>query len=330
MKVLVVGGAGYVGSHACLALAQAGHDVSVFDDLSTGHARAVQWGSLIRGSLMNPAEIDAALETARPDAVMHFAARSLVGESMSDPYLYYQANVTGTLHLLESMRRHAVNRLVFSSTAAIFGEPVRTPIDEDHPKQPVNPYGRSKLMIEWILEDAARSYGLNAVALRYFNAAGADPEGRIGELHEPETHLIPRLLRRAAGEALDVGIFGNSHNTPDGTCVRDYVHVLDLAAAHLAAVDHAATSPGFHVFNLGTGTGHSVRDVVNAVERHTGRSLGLPIHPARAGDPSTLVASNELARTALGWRLGCSRLDQIVADAWKWHSMPAFPPQEVS
>lgn len=319
MKVLVVGGAGYVGSHACLALAEAGHGVTVFDNLSTGHASAVQWGELIHGSLMDRGAVDDVLRRVRPDAVMHFAARSLVGESVSDPYLYYEANVTGTLILLQAMRRADVSRLVFSSTAAIFGEPVTLPMAEDHPKAPVNPYGRSKLMIEWMLEDAARSYGLNAVALRYFNAAGADPGGRIGEAHEPETHLIPRLLRRAAGEALVVGIYGNQHATRDGTCVRDYVHVLDLAAAHLKAMDFTATTPGFHAFNLGTGTGYTVREIVDSVERMIGRTLQLPIHPARSGDPGTLVATNERARSTLGWRLEHSGLEQILSDAWAWH-----------
>jgi UDP-glucose 4-epimerase len=322
MKVLVVGGAGYVGSHACLALAEAGHEVTVYDDLSTGHEVAVQWGELVLGSLEDRAALDALFSRVRPDAVMHFAARSLVGESMADPYLYYEANVGGTLSLLAAMRRHDVGRLVFSSTAAIFGEPVALPITEDHPRNPVNPYGRSKLMIEWILEDAARSYQLDAVALRYFNAAGADPQSRIGERHEPETHLIPRLLRRAAGEALDVGIYGDTHATRDGTCVRDYVHVMDLASAHLLALDHATRAPGFHAFNLGTGTGYTVREVVDAVERLIGRPLELPMHPARAGDPASLVASNEQARQVLGWRLRTSELDRILADAWNWHRVP--------
>lgn len=323
MKVLVVGGAGYVGSHACLALADKGHGVTVFDDLSTGHVRSVQWGELIKGSLMNAADIEAAVARVSPDVVMHFAARSLVEESMRDPYAYYQSNVSGTLNLLSAMRAHGPNRLVFSSTAAIFGEPVALPMAEDHPKAPVNPYGRSKLMIEWVLEDAARSYGLNAVTLRYFNAAGADPQGRIGEAHEPETHLIPRLLRRAAGEPLEVGIYGDRHSTRDGTCVRDYVHVLDLASAHLAAACLTASKPGFHAFNLGTGTGYSVREVVEAVERLIGRSLGLSMLPARTGDPGTLVASNECARTALGWTLRHSSLEQVLVDAWTWHQRSA-------
>lgn len=318
MKVLVVGGAGYVGSHACLALADKGHGVTVFDDLSTGHARSVQWGEFIKGSLMNAADIEAAVERVSPDVVMHFAARSLVEESMRDPYVYYQSNVSGTLNLLAAMRAHGPNRLVFSSTAAIFGEPVALPMAEDHPKAPVNPYGRSKLMIEWILEDAARSYGLRAVALRYFNAAGADPSARIGEKHDPETHLIPRLLRRAAGEALDVGIYGDNHATTDGTCVRDYIHVLDLAAAHLKAADLTLQRPGFHAFNLGTGTGYSVKQVVAAAEKTIGKSLSLPIHAARPGDPSALVASNERARSVLGWAPG-SGLERILADAWRWH-----------
>ena len=319
MKVLVVGGAGYVGSHACLALSGAGHKVTVYDDLSTGHIAAVQWGELVRGSLADEAALDAVFTRVRPDAVMHFAARSLVAESMADPYLYYDANVGGTLSLLAAMRRHGVARLVFSSTAAIFGEPVALPITEDHPRNPVNPYGRSKLMIEWILEDAARSYSLDAVALRYFNAAGADPQSRVGEMHDPETHLIPRLLRRAAGEALDVGIYGDRHATRDGTCVRDYVHVMDLASAHLLALDYTLRSPGFHAFNLGTGTGYTVREVVDAVEQVIGRSLDLPVREARPGDPASLVASNEQAREILGWRLRASELRSILADAWNWH-----------
>lgn len=322
MKVLVVGGAGYVGSHACLALADAGHKVTVFDDLSTGHPGAVQWGELVRGSLADAAAVDAVFMRVRPDAVMHFAARSLVGESMADPYLYYDANVVGTLSLLAAMRRHGVARLVFSSTAAIFGEPVALPITEDHPRNPVNPYGRSKLMIEWILEDAARSYRVDAVALRYFNAAGADPQSRVGEMHEPETHLIPRLLRRAAGESLDVGIYGDRHATRDGTCVRDYVHVMDLAAAHLLALDYTLRAPGFHAFNLGTGTGYTVREVVTVVEQMIGKSLDIPIREARPGDPASLVASNEQAREILGWRLRASALTTILADAWKWHRAP--------
>jgi UDP-glucose 4-epimerase len=322
MKVLVVGGAGYVGSHACLALAEAGHKVTVYDDLSTGHPWAVQWGELVRGSLQDESALDAVFTRVRPDAVMHFAARSLVGESMADPYLYYQSNVGGTLALLAAMRRHGVGRLVFSSTAAIFGEPVRLPIAEDHPHKPLNPYGRSKLMIEWILEDAARSYRLDAVALRYFNAAGADPQSRIGETHEPESHLIPRLLRRAAGESLDVGIYGDGHATRDGTCVRDYVHVMDLASAHLLALDYTQRFPGFHAFNLGTGTGYTVREVVDAVEKLVGRSLDLPVHEARAGDPASLVASNDQAREVLGWRLRASELRSILTDAWNWHRAP--------
>ena len=323
MKVLVVGGAGYVGAHACLALAEAGHDVTVFDDLSTGRLSAVQWGELIRGSLADEPALDAAFTRVRPDAVMHFAARSLVAESMADPYLYYQANVGGTLSLLAAMRRHGVTRLVFSSTAAIFGEPRSLPMAEDHACNPVNPYGRSKLMIEWMLEDAARSYRLDAVALRYFNAAGADPKARIGEMHQPETHLIPRLLRRAAGESLDVAIFGDRHATRDGTCERDYVHVMDLASAHLLALDYATRTPGFHAFNLGAGSGHTVREVIAAVEKTIGGPLEVPVHAARDGDPASLVASNERAREALGWRPGASDLQCILADAWNWHRSPA-------
>tara|TARA_R110000850_G_scaffold265250_2_gene394705 strand:- start:47857 stop:48837 length:981 start_codon:yes stop_codon:yes gene_type:complete len=324
MKVFVVGGAGYVGAHACLALHEAGHDVTVFDDLSTGYRQAVQWGELIEGSILDLAAISNALAAVRPDAVMHFGARSLVGESVAHPYPYYQANVAGTLNLLEAMRAQAIDKLVFSSTAAVFGEPSSTPITEDHPQQPTNPYGRSKLMIEWILRDAAHSYGLRSIALRYFNAAGADPQGRIGEAHEPETHLIPRLLRRARGEAMEMQIFGTEHPTPDGTCVRDYVHVLDLADAHLRALDLLGRESGHQVFNLGNGQGFSVREVVEAVEALTGQSLGAVDAPPRAGDPAILVASHQLAARKLGWKPSRSSLQVILEDAWNWHQAQRY------
>ena len=324
MNVLVAGGAGYIGSHMCKRLADAGHTVVVLDDLSTGHREAVQWGELIEASLGDTAVVTETLRSRRIDAVMHFAASSLVGESVSDPYRYYANNVCATLQLLQAMKDVGVSQFVFSSTAAVFGEPAGERIDEDHARRPINPYGNSKLAVEMMLDDAARAYGLRATALRYFNAAGACDSRRIGEAHEPETHLIPKLLRRAAGEAIDVQVFGADYATRDGTCVRDYVHVCDLADAHLLALDHGRAQPGFHTFNLGNGAGYTVLEVLGAVESVVGRALDVPRGPRRAGDPETLVASSRKAREQLGWQPRRADIRQIVADAWAWHRQPAY------
>lgn len=323
MHVLVCGGAGYVGSHAALALSRAGHDVTVLDNLLTGHREAVRWGPLIEADLLKPETLEAAF--ARPvDAVMHFCARSLVGESMTDPVAYYQNNVAGTLNLLDAMRRHDVGRLVFSSTAAVFGNPVSDLIDETHPKHPINPYGASKLMVEQVLRDAATAYGLRSVALRYFNAAGAAAEEGIGESHSPETHLIPNALKCAAGEPPALKVFGDDYPTPDGTCVRDYVHVLDLADAHLRALDWMAREPGAHQFNLGNGEGFSVLQVIEAARALSGREIPFAIAPRRAGDPPVLVAASGLAREKLGWSPRFDRIEPIIESAWAWHRAPAF------
>ncbi|WP_028080529.1 UDP-glucose 4-epimerase GalE [Solimonas soli] len=324
MNVLVVGGAGYIGSHMCKCLSEAGHAVVVLDNLATGHRAAVQWGELVEASLGDVAAVGDTLRRHRIDVVMHFAASSLVGESMSDPYKYYANNVCATLALLQAMREAGVSQFVFSSTAAVFGEPQAELIDETHPCQPINPYGNSKLAVERMLDDAARAYGLRATALRYFNAAGACDSGLIGESHEPESHLIPRLLRRAAGEALDVQIFGTDYPTRDGTCVRDYVHVCDLADAHLLALEYSRAQPGFHTFNLGNGTGFTVLEVLAAAQSVVGRPLDIPRGPRRAGDPATLVASSRKARERLGWRPRRADIRRIVADAWAWHQKPAF------
>lgn len=323
MHVLVCGGAGYVGSHAALTLAEAGHDVTVLDNLSTGHRGAVRWGRLVEADLLVPESLDQAFD--RPvDAVMHFCALSLVGESVREPYGYYQNNVTGTLNLLQAMRRHDVGKLVFSSTAAIFGNPITDLIDETHLRAPINPYGASKLMVERILADAAAAYGLRSVALRYFNAAGGAPEHGIGESHNPETHLIPNVLLGALGKGPRLKVFGNDYPTVDGTCVRDYVHVLDLADAHIRALGLMSNEAGAHAFNLGNGHGFSVLQVIEASRQVTEREIAFDIAPRRAGDPAVLVASNVRARDTLGWQPRHTALNEIIASAWRWHLDPVY------
>lgn len=323
-NVLVVGGAGYIGSHMCMRLQEAGHAVTVLDNLVTGHRAAAQWGEFVQGAMDDAPLVAELLRRRRIEVVMHFAASSLVGQSVAQPYDYYRNNVVATLGLLESMRAAGVDRFIFSSTAAIFGEPKSELIDEGHPCRPINPYGKTKLAVEYMLQDAAAAYGLRAVALRYFNAAGADPGGRIGESHEPETHLIPRLLRKAAGEALDVQIFGADYPTRDGSCVRDYVHVCDLADAHLHALEFTGQHTGFHSFNLGNGSGYTVFEVIRAAEQVIGRLLDIPVGPRRAGDPAVLVASSRKAHDVLGWRPRHTGIHEIVADAWRWHQQPGF------
>ena len=322
--ILVCGGAGYIGSHMARWLAVRDFTVSVLDNLSTGHREAVQWGELIEADVLDPSSLERAFHGRRFDAVMHFCARSLVGESVAQPYAYYANNVMGTLNLLEAMRRHDVSRLVFSSTAAVFGQPIADRIDEDHPKQPINPYGASKLMVERILADAARAYGLRSVALRYFNAAGASPDGAIGESHQPETHLIPNVLRAALGTGPALKVFGDDYPTADGTCVRDYVHVDDLAQAHQLALDYLDAHPGAHAFNLGNGQGFSVREVIAAAEAVSGRKIEPTIEPRRPGDPSVLVASSAKAREQLGWTPVYTTLEPIIDSALRWHQAQAF------
>jgi UDP-glucose 4-epimerase len=307
----------------CKRLAESGHGVIVCDNFATGHRAALRWGALVEADTGDAQALDALFRGHRIDAVMHFAAASLVGESVADPIKYYRNNVANTVNLLDAMRRHGVLRFVFSSTAAIFGEPQSALIAEDHPAQPLNPYGHSKLAVEQLLRDACAAYGLAAVALRYFNAAGADASGLIGESHTPETHLIPRLLRRAAGEALDVQIFGDDYPTADGSCVRDYIHVNDLADAHLRALERLQAGC-FQAYNLGNGQGYSVRQVVAAVEDVIGRSLRIAVGPRRPGDPATLVASSALAQQVLGWRPQQAELHGIIESAWHWHRSPAY------
>ncbi|KLD70919.1 UDP-glucose 4-epimerase GalE [Xanthomonas pisi] len=324
MKILVAGGAGYVGSHVAKRLAHDGIEVHVLDNLSTGHREAVLWGRLIEADLLRIDSLDRALSANRYHAVMHFCSRSLVGESVSAPYDYYHANVVGTLNLLEAMKRHHIGKLVFSSSAAVFGNPDRDLIDETHPRHPINPYGKSKLMVESILEDAATAYGLRSVALRYFNAAGADPSGRIGESRNPETHVIPNMFRSVLGHAPCFTVLGDDYPTSDGTCIRDYVHVNDIAEAHLEALHWLAHNEGSARFNVGNGVGFSVREVLAAAEHVIGRKIAYEIAPRRKGDPAILVASIEKARTELGWRPRYSGIEDILSAAWAWHQNPAY------
>jgi UDP-arabinose 4-epimerase len=323
--VLVTGGAGYIGSHACKALAAAGYQPVVVDSLSGGHAWAVKWGPLERGDVRDAAFLESVFARWSPQAVLHFAGLIQVGESVVRPDLYYDSNVVGSLTLLEAMRRHGVGRLVFSSTCAIFGQPdgsrlaERSRLAEDLPHRPVSPYGASKAMVERLLADYAAAHGLRAVALRYFNAAGADPQGEIGEAHHPETHLVPLAIDAALGRRPALQVFGDDYPTPDGTCVRDYVHVGDLADAHVRALAWMERAEGFDVFNLGNGDGYSVRQVIDAVERVSGRAMPVSIVGRRPGDPPSLVADSTMARARLGWSPALPAIDDIVATAWRWH-----------
>jgi UDP-glucose 4-epimerase len=316
MKVLVVGGAGYIGSHMALMLSQQGAEVIVLDDLSSGHADAVLSGRLAQGSIEDTGLLDHLFTDEKFDGVMHFASFIQVGESVRQPAKYYRNNVTHTINLLDAMVRHRVKNFIFSSTAAIFGQPEYVPIDEAHPKQPINPYGRSKWMVEQVLQDYDSAYGLKSICLRYFNAAGADPEARIGETHDPETHLIPLLLQVASGRRESAQIFGDDYDTPDGTCIRDYIHVLDLAAVHSLALAQLINGASSAAYNLGNGNGFSVRQVIETVGQVTMKPV---IHAGRrAGDPARLVPDSRLARKDLGWTPLYPDISTIVSHAWNW------------
>lgn len=317
--VLVTGGAGYIGAHACKALAARGYTPVVYDSLVHGHEQAVRWGPFERGDIADRDRLGAVLAHYRPGAVMHFAAFAYVGESVSDPGRYYRNNVAGTLALLEAMLDHGVARMIFSSTCATYGAVGDLPIGEETPQNPINPYGATKLMVERMLADFDVAHGLKSVVLRYFNAAGADPEGEIGELHDPETHLIPLALDAAAGTGPPLTVMGAQHPTPDGTCIRDYIHVSDLARAHVLALDALERDGRSRVYNLGNGRGFSVLEVIAAVERVTGLKVPHAIGPARPGDPARLVSSATRAKRELGWTPALDDIDAIVATAWAWH-----------
>ena len=317
--VLVTGGAGYIGSHAVRALRAAAHTVVVFDNLSAGHAAAIGDATLVEGDVRDTAKVEATLRRHAVTAVMHFAALMSVGESVREPSRYYDNNVAGSLSVLDAMLAARVYRLVLSSTCAVYGDPVSMSIDEDHPTNPINAYGESKLVIERALGHYGRAYGLRAIALRYFNAAGADPDGELGEDHDPEIHLIPRAIEAACGGA-PLRVFGDDYPTADGTCERDYVHVSDLAAGHLRALEALDTGAVTRAYNLGTGRPHSVREVIRSVERATGRPVPTEAAPRRAGDPAVLCASADLIGRELGWRPAYVELDAVVESAWRWHA----------
>ena len=318
MKILITGGAGYIGSHAVKLFLARGHDVWVFDNLSMGHRKAVPADRLVVGDLNEVQRLDHVMVEHQIEAIVHFAAFSFVGESVREPAKYYQNNLVNTLNLLECARRHRIERFVFSSTAATFGVPERMPITEDTPQAPINPYGTTKLAIERALADYAAAYGWGYAALRYFNASGAAPDGSLGEDHDPETHLIPLVIQAAVGKRSYIEVFGTDYPTPDGTCVRDYIHVDDLAEAHLLALEKLG--PGKELrYNLGIGRGYSVREVIRTVEEVTGKTVAAKEAPRRPGDPPVLVASSEKIQKELGWRPRYTDLRAIVETAWNWH-----------
>jgi UDP-glucose 4-epimerase len=318
MRVLVVGGAGYIGSHMVKHLLDSDHKVVVADNFSTGHRAALLGCPLVELDIADAAALDALFAAQRFDVVFHFASFIQVGESVSEPGKYYANNLAATLTLLQAMVRTQIKHFIFSSTAAVYGDPTYVPIDEEHPKAAINPYGRSKWMVEQMLEDFDRAYGLKSVCLRYFNAAGADPDGQLGERHEPETHLIPLILQAASGRRPTITVFGRDYDTPDGTCIRDYIHVADLAQAHARAMDYLIEGGPSTAFNLGNGQGFSVQEVIDTACRVTDRAIAVSEAPRRAGDPPRLVADASRARNLLGWQPRFAALEQIVAHAWAW------------
>ena len=318
MKVLVVGGAGYIGSHMAVRLLENDTDVTTFDNLSGGYRDSVFGGGFIEGDLADVNLLDKVFSENKFDAVMHFASFIEVGESIHSPAKYYNNNVTNTQNLLDAMVKHGVLNFIFSSTAAVFGEPDYVPIDEKHRMMPINPYGRTKLIVEQMLADYDHAYGMKSVALRYFNAAGADPETRIGERHVPETHLIPLVLQAASGRRDSISIFGQDYDTPDGTCIRDYIHICDLCEAHLLAIESLQKNNKSAAYNLGNGNGFSVKEVIDTVKKVTGKEFKVVIADTRVGDPARLVADATLARKELRWKPEFSSLEKIIEHAWLW------------
>jgi UDP-glucose 4-epimerase len=318
LKVLVVGGAGYIGSHMVKRLGAVGVDVVTLDNLASGHRDAVSCGEFIHGDMADATLLERIFSARSFDAVMHFASHIEVGESVKLPAKYYRNNVANTLTLLDAMLAARIDKLIFSSTAAIFGSPDYTPVDERHPRLPINPYGRSKLMVENVLGDYEKAYGLRSVCLRYFNAAGADPDGELGERHEPESHLIPLTLQAASGRRPAIALFGTDYDTPDGTCIRDYVHVADLCDAHWLALQALLSGVRSGAYNLGNGSGFSVREVIDTARRVTGRNINVVEEARRAGDPARLVADSVAARQELGWQPRFASLETIVDHAWRF------------
>lgn len=319
MKILVTGGAGYIGSHAVRQLKRAGHQTVVLDNLVFGHAEFVSPDELITGDLSDTALLQKTFKENHFDAVMHFAAYAYVGESVENPAKYYRNNVASTLNLLEAMITHGVNRFIFSSTCATYGVPETVPITEDHPQQPINPYGMTKWMVEKILQDFDRAYGLKSVCLRYFNAAGADPDGGIGEDHSPETHLIPLVFDAALGRRPHITVFGTDYPTADGTCIRDYIHVTDLADAHVLALKYLSEHGRSEIFNLGNGCGFSVKEIIQAAKKNIGHNIPVQFGGRREGDPPVLIGSAEKAKKVLGWQSRLADLSVIIETAWRWH-----------
>ncbi len=316
--ILIAGGAGYIGSHANKYLHQRGYETVVFDNLSRGHREFAKWGHFVPGDLADKDRLRFCFKTYPIEAVMHYCAFCYVGESVDHPAEYYRNNVANTINLLDVMVEQKVKYFIFSSTCSTYGNPVRIPMTEDHPQQPINPYGKSKLMVEQILKDYDRAYGIRHVCLRYFNAAGADPEGEIGEWHDPETHLIPLALQAAAGGRDPVKIYGSDYDTPDGTCIRDYIHINDLATGHLSALEYLKNGAPSDAFNLCNGNGFSVKEVIRAAERATGRAIKVVETDRRPGDPPILVGSSDKAKKILHWRVDYPGLDDIIKTAWSW------------
>ncbi len=321
--ILVVGGAGYIGSHMVMDLLRADYPVVTLDNLSRGHRDLLPGGDFVEGDLGNPADLEKVFSQYPVQAVMHFAAHSQVGESVEQPLMYYRNNVANTITLLEAMQKAAVRHFIFSSTAAVYGEPVQVPITEDHPRAPTNPYGATKLAVERLLADVSHASGMTCSILRYFNAAGADASGNIGERHRPETHLIPLVLQVATGERDSIRIFGNDYPTPDGTCLRDYIHVSDLTSAHLLALEALLDGGGNSTYNLGNSTGYSVKQIIGAARTITGHPIPAITKARRAGDPAVLIADSGRIRTELGWQPGYEDIDAIIRTAWEWHQREA-------
>jgi UDP-glucose 4-epimerase len=318
-NILVVGGAGYIGSHMCKYLSKNGYLPIVLDNLSRGHEKAVKWGPLIEGSISDRNILKRVFSEHRIDAVMHYAAYSYVGESVTDPSMYYQNNLADTICLLSEMVEAEIKNIVFSSSCAVYGEPEEIPITENHPKNPVNPYGWTKYMVEQVLNDFKYAYGVEFVSLRYFNAAGADPDGELGEDHNPETHLIPIAIQAALGKREEIRIYGNNYPTHDGTCIRDFIHVEDLAESHLLALNRMLNGKGGGTYNLGNGEGYSVREVIDITRRITGKPIRDRVVDRRDGDPAVLVGSSDKAKNELGWNPRFPDLESIVETAWHWH-----------